>query len=102
MLFIGNMIRYLLDTINNGDCQTTKDILLLAGLFYATKFSLKTVYKLYNTLKTFCLPMIWSHNFQEKYGSWAGMYNIHFIYILLKTNSDIFFNPFKQLHCILF
>ena len=74
MSFVVNLTKNLLDSLNNGDFQHLRDIVLLAGLFYASKLSLKTVCSLCNALKTFGLPLIWPRNFPEEYGSWAGNY----------------------------
>ena len=72
MAFVTNMVHDLLYSLNNGDLQKWKDIVLLAGVFYVFKFALKTVYSLYSTFKVFVLPAIWHRNFPKEYGPWAG------------------------------
>ena len=68
MYFLTNLI----ECLNNGDLQNWKNFLLLAGVFYFCKLSLKIIYNLYSGLKTFVLPMIWPRNFPVEYGPWAG------------------------------
>ena len=69
MSFIADAANMLLETIKN---DVFRDFLLLVGLFYVSKFVLKSVCGLYIVFKTFLLPLIWPRNFPEEYGSWAG------------------------------
>ena len=72
MAFVMNMAHNLLESLNNGELQNWKDLVLLAGVFYVSKFTLKTVCNLYSTFKVFVLPSFWPRNFPEEYGPWAG------------------------------
>ena len=72
MAFVMNMAHNLLESLNHGELQNWKDLVLLAGVFYVSKFTLKTVSNLYSTFKVFVLPSFWPRNFPEEYGPWAG------------------------------
>ena len=63
---------YVLDSLNTGSLQHTRDFFLIAGLFYIAKITLKNIGNLYTGFKTFLLPLIWHQDFQNKYGPWAG------------------------------
>jgi len=71
MAFVMNMAHNLLESLNHGELQNWKDLVLLAGVFYVSKFTLKTVCNLYSTFKVFVLPSFWPRNFPEEYGPWA-------------------------------
>ena len=74
MDFVTNLTKNFLDRFINGDLQNLRDIVLLAGLYYSSKFILKIVLCLWTIVQTFVLPLIWPRNFQEEYGLWAGEY----------------------------
>merc|ERR1712241_510455 len=69
MAFAVNSTKNLLDRFN--DLHNIRDIVLLAGLYYTSKFTLKTVGSIWSAIKTFGLPLIWPRNFKEEYGLWA-------------------------------
>merc|ERR1739848_762472 len=71
MDFVINLTKNFLDRSINGDLQNLRDIVLLAGLYYSSKFILKIVLCLWTIVQTFVLPLIWPRNFQEEYGPWA-------------------------------
>jgi len=71
MAFVMNMAHNLLESLNNGELQNWKDLVLLAGVFYVSKFTLKTVCNLYSAVKVFILPSFWPRNFPAEYGPWA-------------------------------
>ena len=75
MAFAVNSTKNLLDRFN--DLHNLRDIVLLAGLYYTSKFTLKTVGSIWSAIKTFGLPLIWPRNFKEEYGLWAGDYKIN-------------------------
>ena len=78
----------MLESLNTGSLQHTRDFFLLAGLFYATKITLKIFGNFYTGFKTFLLPLIWRQDFQNKYGTWAGntkcqrIYIVYYVYFL--------------------
>ena len=74
MDFVINLTKNFLDRFINGDLQNLRDIVLLAGLYYSSKFILKIVLYLWTIVQTFVLPLIWPRNFQDEYGPWAGDY----------------------------
>lgn len=83
MDFMVNLTKNFLDRFISGDLQNLRDIVLLAGLYYTTKFTLRIVLCLWTIVKTFILPLIWHRNFQDEYGPWAGNY-INYYIVLLK------------------
>ena len=50
----------------------TQDIIFLVGLVVISKVILKTILSVYNAFKTFCAPLIWPIDYNDKYGPWAG------------------------------
>lgn len=51
--------------------QPLRDFLLLAGIYFTSKVTLKTLSGIYCAFKTFGLPLVWPRNFPKEYGQWA-------------------------------
>ena len=69
MVFI---IDDLLYCVNFGSLRNWRNVILLAGIYYSTKLTLKTVGGLYSGFKTFCLPLVLARDYKTDYGPWAG------------------------------
>lgn len=65
------MLQALLDLVERPDMVNLKNLVVLAGLYYSAKFSLKCFKNLWTFNKTFVLPIIWPRNFVNEYGEWA-------------------------------
>ena len=69
MVFIINDLLY---CVNFGSLRNWRNVILLAGIYYSTKLTLKTVGGIYSGLKTFCLPLVLARDYKTDYGPWAG------------------------------
>ena len=69
MVFIVNDLLY---CVNFGSLRNWRNVILLAGIYYSTKLTLKTVGGLYSGFKTFCLPLVLARDYKIDYGPWAG------------------------------
>ena len=69
MVFIVNDLLY---CVNFGSLRNWRNVILLAGIYYSTKLTLKTVGGLYSGFKTFCLPLVLARDYKSDYGPWAG------------------------------
>ena len=85
MVFIINDLLY---CVNFGSLRNWRNVILLAGIYYSTKLTLKTVGGLYSGFKTFCLPLVLARDYKTVYGPWAGtVCNRCLRYILNKYTS---------------
>ena len=67
-------VQNLIDIFYNGELQYLRVVVLIAGIFFLGRFTLKVTVNVFVAFKTFILPLIWPRNFPREYGPWAGTY----------------------------